>query len=173
MNLIPTGIHISKPLDRLVATGRTLFLAGVGAVAEAGEGGVEMFDRLVERGRPVEERRKRTVEAVVERAGRTVRGAGQRLQDTVEHESRGMLERLNLMTREDVTLLSARLSTLSRKVDEVVARRHAATVGVIEIVSPEGETAAIVIPETVIPETSTAVPRARKASRPRPKKATR
>jgi poly(hydroxyalkanoate) granule-associated protein len=144
---IPSGIDISKPLDRLAATGRSLFLAGVGAVAEVGEGGLEMFDRLVERGRPVEERQKRRVEAVVERAGRTVRGAGQLLQDTVEHDSRAVLKRLNLMTGEDVKLLSARLATLSNKVDEVLARRQAATVGVIEIVSPEGETAAIVIPE--------------------------
>ncbi len=67
----------------------------------------------------------------------------------MEFESRGVLKRLNVMTREDVKILSARIATLSKKVDEVVERRQAATMGVIEIVSPEGEAAAIVIPATL------------------------
>lgn len=167
MNQLATVLDISKPIDLLRAAGRNLWLAGVGAVVEVGEGGLEAFDRLVERGRPFEEKQKQRVEAVVERAGRTVRGANQLLQDTVEFESRGVLKRLNVMTHEDVKVLSARISTLSKKVDEVVARRQAVTTGVIEIVSPEGETAAVVIPET-----STATG-ARKASRPRQKKAMR
>ncbi|PYQ57423.1 MAG: hypothetical protein DMF53_22755 [Acidobacteria bacterium] len=65
-------------------------------------------------------------------------------------------------------VLSSRLNSLSKKVDEVVARRQAATAGVIEIVTPAGEAAAIVVPET-----PTAAARARKASAPRTKKATR
>ncbi len=174
MNQLATVLDISKPFDRLFAAGRNLFLAGVGAVAEVGEGGVEMFDRLVERGKPFEEKQKRKVEAVVERAGKTVRGANQLLQDTVELESRGVLRRLNVMTHEDVKVLSARIETLSKKVDEVVERRQAATMGVIEIVSPEGETAAIVIPETaIIPDTSIVAIGARKASRPRQRKTTK
>jgi poly(hydroxyalkanoate) granule-associated protein len=168
MNQLATVLDISKPFDRLFAAGRNLFLAGVGAVAEVGEGGVEMFDRLVERGKPFEEKQKQRVEAVVERAGKTVRGANQLLLDTVELESRGVLRRLNVMTHEDVKVLSARIETLSKKVDEVVERRLAATMGVIEIVSPEGETAAIVIPETSIVAAG-----AGKASKPRQRKTTK
>jgi len=173
MNQLATVLDISKPIDRLFTAGRNLFLAGVGAVAEVSEGGMEMFDRLVERGKPFEDKQKQRVEAVVERANQTVRGANQLLQDTVEFESRGVLKRLNVMTREDVKILSARIATLSKKVDEVVERRQAATMGVIEIVSPEGETAAIEIPEIITaPETATAAS-AKKASKPRQRKTTK
>jgi poly(hydroxyalkanoate) granule-associated protein len=168
MSLIPTGINIGSAVDRLTGVGRSLWLAGVGAVAEVSEAGRETFDRLVERGKPVEEKQKQRVQAVTDRATRTVREAGKLVQDTVEYESRGVLKRLNVMTREDVKVLASRLSSLSRKVDEAVARRQAATVEVIEIVSPEGEAAAIVIPET-----PTAAARAKKVSRPRTRKATR
>jgi poly(hydroxyalkanoate) granule-associated protein len=171
MNQLATVLDISRPFDRLFATGRNLFLAGVGAVAEVSEGGLEMFDRLVERGKPFEEKQKQRVEAVVERANKTVRGANQLLQDTVEFESRGVLKLLNMMTSEDVKVLSARIATLSKKVDEVVERRQAATMDVIEIVSPEGEAMAIVMPETaMIPETSIVAAGARKASKPRQRK---
>ena len=174
MNQLATVLDISKPIDRLFTAGRNLFLAGVGAVAEVSEGGMEMFDRLVERGKPFEDKQKQRVEAVVERANQTVRGANQLLQDTVEFESRGVLKRLNVMTRDDVKILSARIATLSKKVDEVVERRQAATMDVIEIVSPEGEAVAILTPETVInPETAIAAASARKASKPRQRKTTK
>jgi poly(hydroxyalkanoate) granule-associated protein len=160
---------MGKALDRLSGVGRNLWLAGVGAVAEVTDAGMETFDRLVELGRPVEEKGKQVVQKVTGRATQTVREAGKLVQDTVEYESRGMLKRLNVMTREDVKALSSRLNSLSKKVDEAVARRHAGTtVETIEIVSPEGETAAIVIPGT-----PTAAARAKKASAPRSKKATR
>jgi poly(hydroxyalkanoate) granule-associated protein len=136
----------SKPLDRLVATGKSFLLAGVGAVAEVREGGMEMFDRLVERGKPLEAKRKQAAGAVVERAARAVRGAGRLVQDTVEFESRGLLKRMNVMTHEDVKALSARVTTLSKKVDEVVARRAtAATAEAVEIVTPAGAAAAVVV----------------------------
>lgn len=165
MNQITMGINIGGALDKVVATGRTLWLAGVGAVAEVSEGGLEMFDRMVERGRPVEEKQKKMVEAVTDRATRTVREAQRLVEDTVEFESKGMLKRLNVMTREDVKILSARIQTLSKKVDEAVSRRHAAMVEPVEILTPQGEAAAIVIPVTTTAakaKTKTAKPRATK-----------
>jgi poly(hydroxyalkanoate) granule-associated protein len=162
------GINIGSTVDRLAGVGRSLWLAGVGAVAEVSEAGKETFDRLVERGKPIEAKQKEIVQKVTGRATQTVREAGKLVQDTVEYESRGVLKRLNVMTREDVKVLSSRLNSLSRKVDEVVTRRQAAAAGVIEIVTPEGEAAAVVVPET-----PTAAAHARKVSGPRTKKATR
>jgi poly(hydroxyalkanoate) granule-associated protein len=169
MNQNPTGVN--KTFDWMRAAGRSLWLAGVGAVAEVSEGSGEVFDRLVERGKPLAERQKKMVEAVTERATKTAREAGKLVQDTVEYESRGVLKRLNVLTREDVKVLNARIGSLSQKIDEVVARRQAAAAPAkrIEIVSPQGEPAAIVIPVT---STSTATARP-EAARPRQKKATR
>lgn len=149
--------------NKLLAAGRSLWLAGLGVVAEVEEGTQSLFGRLVAKGRPVEERQKKAVETVAEKAKGTALGLTQLVQDTVEYESRQMLKRLNVMTREDVKILSARLETLSRKIDEYVERRSAAA---IEIVSPEGEAAAIVIPEiTTAAKARTAKPRQRKTAR--------
>jgi poly(hydroxyalkanoate) granule-associated protein len=170
MSQNPTGVN--KTFDWMRAAGRSLWLAGVGAVAEVSEESGEVFDRLVERGKPLAERQKKMVEAVTERATRTAREAGKLVQDTVEYESRGVLKRLNVLTRDDVKVLNARIGTLSQKIDEVVARRQAAAAPAktIEIVSPQGEPAAVVIPVTSTSTTATARPQ---ASRPRQKKATR
>jgi poly(hydroxyalkanoate) granule-associated protein len=173
MSQPPKGSDIAeKPsarnLDRVLAAGRSLWLAGVGAVAEVSEGGVEMFDRLVERGKPLEEKQKKVVAAVAERAGKISREAGRLVQDTVELESRGLLKKMNVMTREDVKVLNARISTLTTKIDEVVARRFTPvkSAKTVEIVDPSGEAAAVVIPVT------SAAARA-KATRPAQTKATR
>jgi poly(hydroxyalkanoate) granule-associated protein len=119
--------QVNTGFDRLVAAGRSLWLAGLGAAAEVEEGSRELFDRLVERGRPLEKKQKQIAEAVSDRAQRTAREIGKLVQDTVAYESRGMLKRLKVMTHEDVKVLSARLSTLSKKIDEYAARREAAT----------------------------------------------
>jgi poly(hydroxyalkanoate) granule-associated protein len=112
--------------EKVLAAGRSLWLAGLGAVAEVEEGSREMFGRLVKRGRPVERRQKKAAQSVAERVQSTARELGQLVQDTIAYESRGMLKRLNVMTLEDVKILSARLETLSKKLDEYAARREAA-----------------------------------------------
>ena len=155
--------------NKLFAAGRNLWLAGLGAVAEVEEGTLSLFDRLIAKGRPVEERQKKAAEAVAEKAKGTAQGLSQLVQDTVEYESREMLKRLNVMTREDVKILSARLETLSRKIDEYAERRQANT---IEIVSPEGEAAVIVIPETISPISANSAARP-KTAKPRQRKTAR
>ena len=67
----------------------------------------------------------------------------------MEFESRGLLKRLNVMTREDVKVLSARIATLSKKVDEVVARRQAVHDGRVEIVTPRRGVRRSLITETI------------------------
>ncbi len=118
---------VDSGFDKLRSAGHNLWLAGLGAVAEVEEGGRELFDRLVERGVPVEEKQKKLTETVAERAGKAARGFGKLVEETVEFESRGMLKRLNLMTSEDVKILSARLETLSKKINEYAVRHEGAT----------------------------------------------
>ena len=147
---------VNNGFDKLLAAGRSLWLAGLGAAAEVEEEGRELFDRLVRRGRPVERRQKKAAAAVTERAQRTARELGQLVQDTVAYESRGLLKRLNVMTREDVKILSSRLETLSKKIDEYAARRQAASA-----------------PAITIPITKTATGTPKAAPRPRQRKTTK
>lgn len=102
---------------------RNLWLAGLGAVVEVETESRGLFRQLVERGRPVEERQKRAAQAVTEHTEVALRELGQLVQDTVEYESKSLMRRLGLATRDDFSALSTRLETLSRKIDEVAARQ--------------------------------------------------
>jgi polyhydroxyalkanoate synthesis regulator phasin len=79
------------------------------------------FDEMVERGRPLEARQRQALTELGERTGSTVREMKKLVEDTVEYESKALLKRLGLMTRDDVKLLAARIDTLAVKVDELVA----------------------------------------------------
>lgn len=134
---------MSEVIEQVKAAGRNLWLAGLGAAAEVEEGGRELFGRLVERGRPVEGKlegtQKKLADTVTEKANKAARELGKLVEETVEFESRGMLKKLNLMTREDVKILTARLETLSKKLDEYAVRREAAAVEVPVILDASGE----------------------------------
>jgi polyhydroxyalkanoate synthesis regulator phasin len=128
MNEAQTRETIDRARHEMREAGRNLWLAGLGAVAEVGEGGKEwhqVFDRLVERGRPVGERQRKAFEEIEERTGTTVREMKKLFEDTVQYESKSLLQRLGLMTRDDVKVLASRIDTLAVKIDELVAS-HAA-----------------------------------------------
>lgn len=81
----------------------------------------QWFDRMVERGRPIEDRQRRTLEDLGGRTGTTVLEMKKLFEDTVEYESRNLLKRLGVMTRDDVRTLAARIDTLAVHIDELVA----------------------------------------------------
>ena len=81
----------------------------------------QWFDEMVERGRPIEERQRRTLEELGGRTGSTLLEMKKLFEDTVEYESRNLLKRLGVMTRDDVKTLAARIDTLAVRVDELVA----------------------------------------------------
>lgn len=164
MNQMQTGIEIGGAFDRLLATGRNLWLAGLGVVAGVEESGRELFGQLVEKGRPVDEKQRQLVGQVVGRAQRTVFGLGRLVEDTVEYESREVLKKLNVMTREDVKVLAARVETLSGKIDEFAARRRDAEAELIELVTPQDEIAAVVV-KTPKPRAKTSKTTASKTAR--------
>ncbi len=147
--------------EELVNAGRSLWLASLGAIAEADEAGKKLFDRLVERGRPLDERQRKAAEAFTDRANGAMREAGKLMQDTVEYESRQVLRKMGVLTREDVRTLAARLDILSRQIDEYAAARAVAQTGI-----------PTEIPDAEIPTTdSAAAEEAPSERRPRQRKA--
>jgi poly(hydroxyalkanoate) granule-associated protein len=110
---------------KILNAGRNLWLAGLGAAAEVEEGGRGLFGRLVDLGRPVEEKQKKAATGVAEKTTATAKSFGKLLEDTVAYESREMLKRLNVMTKDDVRVFAARLDTLGEKIDEYAAAREA------------------------------------------------
>lgn len=130
----------------LLNAGRNLLLAGIGAVAEADRASQRLFDRLVERGRPLDERQRKTVEAFADRANGTLREAGKLFQDTIEYESRQVLKKMGVLTRDDLKVLSARLDILARQIDEYAAARHIADIADIADIAGTAEPV-IITPE--------------------------
>jgi poly(hydroxyalkanoate) granule-associated protein len=152
----PSGFGRAR--QELFNAGRSLWLASLGAIAEADEAGQKLFDRLVERGRPLDERQRKTVEAFTDRANGAMREAGKLFQDTLEYESRQVLKKVGVLTREDLRTLSARLDILSKQIDE-----YAAAKAVAEAVS---------LTSNITPETA-AAEEASSERRPRQRKTTR
>ena len=110
----------------LLNAGRNVLLAGIGAVVEADNASQKLFDRLVERGRPLDERQRSAAEAFADRANGAMHEAGKLLQDTVEYEARQVLKKAGVLTRDDLKVLSARLDILARQIDEYAAAREVA-----------------------------------------------
>jgi len=63
---------------------------------------------------------------VGDRTNETVRELRKLVQDTMEYETKGVLKRFGMMTKDDVKILAARLETLSHKIDELAARQELA-----------------------------------------------
>lgn len=110
----------------LLNAGRNVLLAGIGAVVEADNASQKLFDRLVERGRPLDERQRKAAEAFADRANGAMHEAGKLFQDTVEYEARQVLKKVGILTRDDLKVLSARLDILARQIDEYAAAREVA-----------------------------------------------
>ena len=121
----------------LLNAGRNPLLAGTGAVAEADNASQRLFDRLVERGRPLDERQRKAAEAFADRANGAMREAGKLFQDTVEYEARQVLKKAGVLTRDDLKVLSARLDILARQIDEYAAARDIAGTAERIIITPE------------------------------------
>lgn len=116
-------VLVDTGFGKLLNAGRNLWLAGLGAAAEVEQSGRGLFGRLVELGRPVEEKQKKVATDVAEKTTATVKGFGKLVEDTVAYESREMLKRLNVLTQDDVRIFAARLDTLGKKIDEYAAAR--------------------------------------------------
>jgi poly(hydroxyalkanoate) granule-associated protein len=129
-----TSSGFGRARQELLNAGRNLWLASLGAIAEVDEASAKLFNRLVERGRPLDERQRKAVDAFTDRANGALRETGKLFQDTVEYETKQILKKIGVLTRDDLRTLSARLDILSKQIDE-----HAAAKAVAEsvIVTPD------------------------------------
>lgn len=105
----------------LTAALHRLLLASFGAVALAQDEMEDLVNRLVERGAIAEADGKRMLKDVLERRKQAAdRGAApQRAPDDVEQRVAGALAQLNIPTKDEIEALSAKITVLSKKVDEL------------------------------------------------------
>ncbi|HEX2252290.1 MAG TPA: phasin family protein [Thermoanaerobaculia bacterium] len=101
----------------VAGAGHTIWLAGLGALAEAERSGREVFDDLVARGRRVETEQFKALDRTVARAAEGAERLSEAVSRTLNEGVRGILHRASLPTREDLNELSARLDRLAERLD--------------------------------------------------------
>jgi poly(hydroxyalkanoate) granule-associated protein len=100
------------PLSEML---RRVMLATIGAVAIAQEEIEALVNRLVERGEIAEQDGKKLVSEMQEkRKSKTAK-----VEDEVSKNLEGVLTRMNIPSKADVDALSQKISTLSKKIDDL------------------------------------------------------
>jgi len=104
-------------------TGRSLWLAGLGALAEVERGGRAAFEELVARGRRVETSQFRALDRTVSRAADGFENLGEEMRERLHEGLEALLHRAHLPTRTDLQDLEARLDRLAERVEHLSAGR--------------------------------------------------
>jgi poly(hydroxyalkanoate) granule-associated protein len=109
------------PFERLSASARRIWLAGLGAIAEAEKRGDEIFESLVESGEGYEknltapmERARGAVEETVSTAKSRASSALGELERLVDRRVRDAMKRMGLVTRADVESLRREVEKLKK-----------------------------------------------------------
>lgn len=101
----------------LTELSRTIWLAGLGALAEVEGGRRAFFDDLVERGRRVERDQMKTVDRVVARTSERAEHLGEEVRQRLKGGVEEVLHRANLPSRDDLKALAARLDRLAERIE--------------------------------------------------------
>jgi poly(hydroxyalkanoate) granule-associated protein len=116
------AVGAADRLNQVRIAGRKLWLAGLGAVGTLAELDREsrgLFDRLVERGRPLEERQKKVMDEWGDRAAEKLREVSERARGQVRQDLKRVLVKAGVPTADEWNALTARLEALSLSIDEL------------------------------------------------------
>ena len=94
---------------------RRVLLASIGVVALTFEEMGELVDKLVERGEIAEQEGKKLVSEIKEKR---IKKTGE-AEDVASTRMREMMDKMDIPTKSDIDALSAKIATLSKKVDEL------------------------------------------------------
>lgn len=141
-----------KLQDDLKESAYRVWLAGLGALAAAGEEGSKAFNRLVERGRDLENRSKDDLKTQAdkakdefEKAKGKAEGQWDEWSDKLDDVLTRSLHRLGVPTRDEIRTLTHRVEELTAKVEGLKPRTSAEPV-IITPTSPEPTDPAKIVP---------------------------
>jgi poly(hydroxyalkanoate) granule-associated protein len=106
---------VEQERSPLLEAARKVLLASVGAVALAQDELEDFVNKLVERGEIAEKDGKKLVRDLMERRKKESEKAEKELDKRVEE----LLHRMNVPTKADIEALSAKITALTEKVDEL------------------------------------------------------
>ena len=124
--------------DELRESAHRIWLAGLGALASAGEEGTKMFDRLVDRGREYESRGREEARKQYEGAKTSAEDAWSNWSEKLDETVTKALHRLGVPSRDEIRNLTQRVEELNAKVEMLKPR--------VTPAGPAGDTAGIVTP---------------------------
>jgi poly(hydroxyalkanoate) granule-associated protein len=107
--------------EEVTASAHKIWLAGLGAMAAAGEEGKQMFESLVERGKQFEARSKTQVSKVKGKVSDAKAGLEvmlDRLSGRLDESVASALQRLGVPTRKEIATLTKRVEELTRKLEK-------------------------------------------------------
>lgn len=102
-----------KSESKVRESAHKIWLAGLGAVAVAEEGGSRLFNHLVEKGEGLESRSRDRIDRVKEQAGTKWEEISSRFDTRVA----AALERLGVPNQDELTRLREKIEELERKVE--------------------------------------------------------
>jgi poly(hydroxyalkanoate) granule-associated protein len=108
--------------DELKDSAHRIWLAGLGALAAAGEEGTKMFDRLVDRGREYEARGKDEARKQYEEAKTSAEDTWKNWGDKLDESVTKALHRMGVPSRDEIHNLTRRVEELNAKVEMLKPR---------------------------------------------------
>jgi poly(hydroxyalkanoate) granule-associated protein len=94
---------------------RRVLMASIGVVALAQEEMEEFVNRLVERGEIAEKDGKKLIREMMEKRKKEA----QKAEDQMDKRIKDLLDRMNVPTKSDIEALSAKITALTKKVEEL------------------------------------------------------
>jgi poly(hydroxyalkanoate) granule-associated protein len=108
--------------EELRESAHKIWLAGMGALAVAGEEGKTLFQTLVAKGMEIEDRSKGQVDKVKGKLQDAKAGVGVmlgRLQEGVDEQVSAALAKLGVPTRKEIAALTKRVEELSKAIEKM------------------------------------------------------
>jgi poly(hydroxyalkanoate) granule-associated protein len=131
--------------DELRDSAHRIWLAGLGALAAAGEEGTKVFDRLVDRGREYETRGRDEARKQYEGAKTSAEDVWSTWSDKLDESVTRALHRMGVPSRDEIRNLTQRVEELNAKVEMLKPRVTPAS-PVTSTVVPGESTGTIVTP---------------------------
>ena len=107
--------EVDGAANSLLDAARKVLLASIGAVALAQDEVEDFVNKLVERGQIAEKDGRKLVNDVMERRKKGTQAA----EDELDKRLEGLLARMNVPTKSELEALSVKISTLTKKVEEL------------------------------------------------------
>jgi poly(hydroxyalkanoate) granule-associated protein len=108
-----------KELNPMLDMARKVLLAGIGAVALAQEEVEEFVGKLIDRGEIAEKDGRKLINDIIEKRKKKVEETADSAEEQLDKRIESLLDRMNVPTKSDIEALSAKIVTLTKKVDEL------------------------------------------------------